>query len=614
MVKFNDFMVKQAYYPGLLGRILCLKYQRKIIDKILLVIAFLSLLLVNVCAYKNSLGCYYLSIYDGLPATYIPTIIICYFISLLIVFFDSKYTILGFLLALLTITSVISLPLIQGYYSLGYGDPLTHIGATMEIGLQTSGVNQHFYPGIYLICAALGDILGISVNHASSLVVIFFVIVYLTFVFLLGRLVCKDRFYLKVLFYSGLLLLPINNISNKLMYYPTLQAISYVPLLLFIHLQFSCNTKFQYSLLGIISGLFCVLLHPLIAFVYVISMICSLCISYFFDRSLKNTILCNIGSLAFLGLFAPIWILCNTRTFGLLSIQFRVFKAVVLESDSLDELYQVTDSLGSVSANVNELALKMFLLPVIFIGLSSLTYYFLVKKKMPYNVFEFIRLRSLMCVPLVMVVLVLLYTAGGKMRFSFRFYGYAMIFITIIACIGYYIIANRSASRNIYSVVFLLVGFMLTISCIYPSPYIYQESGIVPNSTVHGMSTFIAYKSHDVDISSLYIRPYRLSDVVVGPSASDNLGVRFLTSTDNRRSKYVISPHFANRQLLDQWASNPQINGALYLMITEADRSICTVRDYYQFDMGDFIWFENNNRVFKILDNPSSEYYICLIG
>jgi len=397
------------------------------------------------------------------------------------------------------------------------------------------------------------------------------------------------------------------------MYYPTLQAILYMPLLLFIHLQFSCNKKFQYSLLGIVSGLFCVLLHPLIAFVYIISMTCSLCISYIFDRSLKNTILRNIGSLAFLGLFTPVWILCNTRTFGLLGTQIGVFKSIVLDSDSLDELHQVTDSLGSFSADIGELGLKMFLLPAVFVGLSALAYYFLAKKKMPYNLFEFSRLGTLMYVPLVTVVLVLLYTAAGKMRFSFRFYGYAMIFITIIACIGYYVLVNQSTSRNIYSVVFLLAAFMLTISCIYPSPYIYQESGVVPNSAIHGMSTFIAHKSYDVDISSLYIRPYRLSDAVVGPSISNDVGVNFLTGNDDQRNKYIISPHFADRQLLEQWALNPLVKDNLYLLITEGDRSICLIRDYYQFDVGDFIWLESNNRVSKILDNPSSEYYMCVI-
>jgi len=316
----------------------------------------------------------------------------------------------------------------------------------------------------------------------------------------------------------------------------------------------------------------------------------------------------------FLGLFDPVWILFNSRTIGLLDTQIKILNSIVLDSDSLYELHQVTDSLETLDANIGELALKMFLLPAVFIGLSTLAYYFLAKKKMPYKSLEISRLRTLMCVPLVTVVLILLYTAAGKMRFSFRFYGYAMIFITVIACIGYYMLVNQSTSRNIYSVVFLLTAFVLTISCIYPSPYIYQEGGVVPNSAIHGMSTFITHKSYDVDISSLYVRPYRLSDAVVGPSMSNDVGVKFLTGNDDQRNKYIVSPHFANRQLLDQWALNPLIKDDLYLLITEGDRFICLIRDYYQFNIDDFIWLESNNRISKILDNPSSEYYICSIG
>ncbi|MFC7189060.1 hypothetical protein ACFQL7_03810 [Halocatena marina] len=103
---------------------------RRVWERPLLIVGFLSLAGAIMVAYNNPTTGYELSMYTATPIAVWAAVGAALIMALCVAFVSpiSSYRFLALVLAACSVFAVISLPLIRGYYFYGTADPLTHIG------------------------------------------------------------------------------------------------------------------------------------------------------------------------------------------------------------------------------------------------------------------------------------------------------------------------------------------------------------------------------------------------------------------------------------------------------------------------------------------------------
>lgn len=148
--------------------------------------------------------------------------------------YENRLAPLSMVLALTSVASFIALPVIRNYYFHGYADPMTHLGRIRALATGFSSFMEPVYPGTYAATTLLSSFSGLSVNRSMLYVMFLFGLVFLVFVPLTVRAVVPGRLALVLGLFSGLLLLPINNISLFYRFHPFSLASLYFPLVAYL--------------------------------------------------------------------------------------------------------------------------------------------------------------------------------------------------------------------------------------------------------------------------------------------------------------------------------------------------------------------------------------------
>lgn len=517
---------------------------------------------------------------------------------------------------------MISSPLVVGYYFQGSGDPLTHLGIVREILMSNNNnVASYFYPAIHIISVYIALLSNLAPNISSYMVLYGFVLLYILFMYLCGRLLSDDRFLLSILFFSTCLLLPVNNISSCLMFYPTIAIVFTIPAIYFlIFTILQCaeqNLKIIYVLILIIFSYFFVLIHPLFAVIissslFVPSILMLLVTSQktininTTNRNIfiKYTILFFTCSFSWIIYFSNLALMYKSHATSLAHALFhQIF-------DTLTQYNAVSESADVIGISIFDLIIKEFLISWIYVVFTFLAiFYLLINKNCRSSNKDLLRTIMLPASLLILIVFVF-YVISGDIRFSFRYYGQLMIPVTIFGAIGLFNFLKKYRKSSPMVIIFFLVCYPVTYATIYPSPYINDSSDLITISMVQGAYTFFEKKYQSVHISSFILRAYRFSDVVYGPSGRIKKGIYFLTGSEDQTNKYIISDHFAERKLIEQYNKNKLIDTFLYIMLTETDVELNRLLNYYKFSLDDFIWFENCTNISKIYSNPCISFYI----
>lgn len=545
-------------------------------------------------------------------------------ISIAVSFYsDDNNRNVSYILGSLTIISFISSPLAIGYHFLGTGDPLTHLGIVKEFMMSDNNIATYFYPGLHTISTYIALLSNVEVNISSYITLIAFVIIYVLYMYLYGRLFSDNCIYLNVLFFSVCLLLPVNNIACKLMFYPTIAIALSTPVVFYLLFKVIYCADYRvtgYALSLTLFTFFFIMLHPLLALVVSLSLfIPSILISLInnpghFDRYNLPHINNDIFLSKYIVLFVVstiFWIIYNANlALKIKSHTSHFFQTLIYQvRDVFHQYSAVSESSGVAELSLFEIVTKEFIISWIYIILTCLVIYLLIMRKRSTLLDGKMHITIQLTAFLLIFLILIFYFISGSMRFSFRYYGFLMMPITIIGSIALFDLISQYKKYSSLIIVFFVVCYLFTYITIFPSPYIYDTNDLISESMIHGANTFFDKKDELIHVSSFFVKAYRLGDAIYGPSIRIKKGIPFLTGSEDQTNKYVVPEHFANQKLIEQYNNNSLISDHLYIMLTISDIELNKIRNYYKFSHDDFVWFNNCTNISKVYSNPSITFY-----
>jgi hypothetical protein len=144
---------------------------------------YMSLCLATIIAWSRPATGYEPSIYSGTPVSFWVGILIALTVAVAASFCPNRtHRVAGVALAGMSIITVVALPIIRGYYWVGEGDSLTHIGFALDIQNGLLPLQGFRYPAVHTIGVLTSDVTGVSLFQSFLLVIPIFVLLFFLFV------------------------------------------------------------------------------------------------------------------------------------------------------------------------------------------------------------------------------------------------------------------------------------------------------------------------------------------------------------------------------------------------------------------------------------------------
>jgi len=187
-------------------------------------------------AHRDPAGAYELSIYRETTILYWVGIAVGVTLAIAVAVYDRGRYLRGSALATagVGVASITALPLVRGYHYYGLSDALTHLGQARYMAYGTKELFDAIYPAPYTTAILVSDVTGMPLRQTMLLVVFLSVVLFLVFVPLCIQVLFGDRRMTALAAFSGLLVLPINNVSTALTFHPFSLAMLYSPLVLYL--------------------------------------------------------------------------------------------------------------------------------------------------------------------------------------------------------------------------------------------------------------------------------------------------------------------------------------------------------------------------------------------
>lgn len=477
-----------------------------------LLVGFVALTAAVLMAHRSPAEGYELSIYAGTPIGFWVGVCVALLVAVGVSLGTSG---IGRRLALglgsTTMFAVVSLPVIRSYYFFGAGDSLTHLGWVKDISAGKLSVLEFLYPGTHTIAVFLSDLIGMAPNRAILVMVVAFSAVFFLFLPLATWTVTRDGRATALAGLSGLLLLPVNNISVMNMSHPTSQAIMFFPLLLYLAARYLTGTDRETLLVGsptgallAVASIAVVLVHPqqagnaLVVFVAVLSIQVLTRLLTIWKPGVWSIDhrLFLLPTVVLAGAFL-LWTPRHDRASGASSALVNM----LLEGPEVGAgVTQRSASVAAIGGSVELLFLKLFLVSLIFCGLAGLLVLggVLGRPKDAPDVSAFARYLGLALVPL--VALMGAYFIVSYEQLHFRQLGFVMVVATMLGAIalahGMNWLSTRFSSQTARTAVGAVVLVMLALSLpvVFQSPYVYQSSSHVTAAQMDGYETVLDHQ------------------------------------------------------------------------------------------------------------------------
>lgn len=602
---------------------------RRVWERPLLIVGFLSLAGAIMVAYNNPTTGYELSIYTATPIAVWAAVGAALIMALCVAFVSpiSSYRFLALVLAACSVFAVISLPLIRGYYFYGTADPLTHIGFAKNLARGELSPYGMIYPGVHTLSVFITRITGYPLTRSLLIVILCFVLVYFVFVPLCVRLLVSGSHATVLGLFSALLLLPINHISTHLRVHPFTLTVLYSSFVIFLLLKVFTNRTISGrrspdvrskkadtgpktitgTLLALALAVTAVVLyHPqqalnlLILFVTV----CGIQLFYrlFYSSHPVSKHPTMYASTAF---FFGVYILWTVRTGWFRRLASKHLNKIMAYIDGRGTAGQSIQSQGAslsvVGASLTEIFVKLFLLGVVYALLTAIITLFSLYHGIDDSVTEEKGMRlyiSLSVVP--MVIIFFVYLAGSISGMQFRHLGFLMLLATILGAVGLVLIEDRLTrviSRpKAGTVVAICFVFMLVLALapIYQSPYIYKANLEVTEPQMEGYNTAFDIQTPDTEIRGVRIEPTRYSDATQG--------VAWTLPREELYRKTVPAHGLSRLQ--------PTLDGTQYVIVTQMDeeREVTAYRELKYSRQG-FQSLDNQPGVNRVMSNGEVQLY-----
>lgn len=476
----------------------------------LLTVGYTALLIAVVSAWTNPATGYELSLYsiEHTPLSFwigITTgLAIAFAVSLLSRQDRIRWT--AYLLGGATMTAVVGLPLLRGYYFYGQTDSLIHLGWTRAISQGILDPGAMLYPGTHLLSLLLGDLAGIAYRRAILLVVVIFVVLYFVFVPLVVRTLTTDRLTITIAVFSGLLLLPLNNVSTVLGFHPFSLSLLFLPVVLYLLIRYTQDSDSHLGVTGplsvmfLVSGVGLLFLHPqsMLNFLLLLGAISAYQIYHRWvdARSRKSELSSVHVHLVLLGALFFLWTSDNWQLFTTIDQTLGALANINQGTEAGEVIHQQTDSATAIGVGLPELFVKLFMVSVLYFGLGVM--YIVERVNQPFEsgrsdeseVYAYFFYGGLALLPLVVVNFF-----GQVSTYFFRHVGFGMVIMTVVGAIAIRrygaLLTELFGGVSVKTVVSVVIVLSLTLSvaALFPSPYIYLPNQHVSEAQMSGYET-----------------------------------------------------------------------------------------------------------------------------
>ncbi|MFC7080016.1 hypothetical protein [Halorussus caseinilyticus] len=474
-------------------------------EKGALIVGFVSLAAAILVAHGSPPEAYELSIYAGTPVAFWVGASVALLVGIFVGLRDGGVgRRLALVLSGLAMLAVASLPVLRSYYFFGAGDSLTHLAWAKDISAEKMSVLGFLYPGTHTVAVLLADATGMALHRSMLVMVTAFTAIFLLFVPLTTWTITRDRTATALAALSGLLFLPVNNISVYDMPHPTTQAILFLPLVLYLTARYLTRTDRDGRFVGTPTGALLaltsvaiVLVHPqqaanvLVVFGSILALQLLARFVGSFETRHRTLALQTIFLAGVFAVWAPRHERASGATSALVNMLANGFRVG-------SETTQRAGSVASVGGSIEVLFAKLFAVSLVFCALAGLLVLggFLGRFD-DRNVAAFSRYLGFALVPL--GVLFAAFFVVSYEQLHFRQLGFVMVPVTILGAValarGVDALSTRLSPRSARTAVGVAIVAMLALSTLslYQSPYMYQSSSHVSEAQIQGYETAVGH-------------------------------------------------------------------------------------------------------------------------
>ena len=511
--------------------------------KAVLTIGYLAVAVAVLGAYLSPATDYEINIYAATPAVFWLGLGVAMTTSLFVSFYAPRgyLSTASLVLGGSGMLAAASIPLMRGYYFIGTGDSLTHLGWVRDIMEGSLGAFGLFYPGLHTVSIFFHRVVGFSTNRSVMFFVVCMILVLFVFTPLCVRAITGQDGAMLIGVFAAFLVLPLNQIATHYSPHPITDVIFFSPLLLYLLVQFllaipdsgsrpgGLSSIPTVSVLLALASIATIVYHPQQA-ANVIILFVTISIVQFASRryGLGGRIRAHrtlYSQTTFISVAFMFWAGTRetfVRTFG--TILGEVAGIFLQSSDDAAQIVQQRGgSLAAIGASVTEIFLKLFFVSALFAALVALLMLIsLLGDNEQFDADTTGLLRYFSVGLIVLVPYSFAFFIGVASNLFFRNLAFIMVITTILGAIAIHryvaALSEMLAPERIRLATVLVLGFMLVLSAavLYPSPYIFQASGHVSDNRVSGYRTAFEHQNRSVEIFGVREGPWRFRDAIVG--------------------------------------------------------------------------------------------------
>lgn len=506
-------------------------------SKLALIAGFVAMYVGLVSAYNVPARGYELDIYAATPTTFWLGMAIATLVSLIVAWNTAPGNALRKLalaLGIGAIVAVAALPIIRGYFFVGLGDSLTHLGWMKDIGNGVLNPVYFLYPGIHTGSLFVERVAGMQLERATEFIVLAYFLVFIIFTGLTVEYIAKTKHAILFGVFSALFVIPVNNISVHLQPHPSTEGILFLPFVLYLTVRYLTSSERPVAigplavrptsilLAGALAGI--LLVHPQVTG-NVILIYGSVVFLQFVFRQLRSEHPISqhrplYAHTVYLITIFLLWAPRNPRTSGTVQT---IINAILYGVTGTSAEAQRGASLAAIGGSMSELFFKLFFISLIFVSLAGLLMMLNLRKtfegRFPSSD-ALIKYFTLSMIPLGGMFVLFSILQGSTQRF--RYLGFVMVLITILGAImlswTFEWLSQRTSPRLMRNATLIIFALLLPMSTvtIFASPYIYQPSGHVSEMQLNGYATAFEYQANGVPFTGIQSGPERYVHALYG--------------------------------------------------------------------------------------------------
>lgn len=503
-----------------------------------LLAGFVAVTAAIIAAHRSPASTYEVSIYAATPLAFWGGVAVAIAAALAVALArpPGAYRLAALVLAGEAFVAIVALPVIRGYEFYSAGDALSHMGWIRNVLRGDLPLVELIYPGPHTVAIYVHRLLGLSVEQSMLVTVVVFATAFVAFVPLVAATLTDDaRLAAVVGVFSAMLVLPINNISGHLVFFPSTMAVFFTPFVLLLAVV-AATTKGEARLtpvdallaLGAAGVLF---VHPQqTANLFLVFATLSAVVLFHRYYTGRRSLSPLVGHTAAIGVALVAWGASHERIASRATGYTELVLSSLLQRDeATSTISEQTGSLAAIGVSPVEIALKLFFPSVVFLLLTAL-----VLRS------SFVRtLRSESDRPVLAVIglgfvpvgcVMVLYMVASLQQISFRHLGFIMALVTVFGAVAMTRLTAGGALRGYdrgataLSGLVLALLLVLSLSTVFPSPYIYQPNGHVTEGRMTGHATAFEHEAAGVGYVGIRSGPDRFRDAIEGTYDLDRGG------------------------------------------------------------------------------------------